>query len=83
VKKLKKLVGYCRVSTDNQKEEGTIEIQEKSLKRYVEKNSYELVKVFKDNGVSGGSELENRPGLPGHKLSISISFVSLIFFRIA
>jgi len=63
VKKPKILVGYCRVSTDNQKEEGTIEIQEKSLKRYVEKNSYELVKAFKDNGISGGSELENRPGL--------------------
>ena len=61
--KLKKLVGYCRVSTDNQKEEGTIEIQEKSLKGYVEKNGYELVKAFKDNGISGGSELENRPGL--------------------
>ena len=42
----KKLVGYCRVSTDNQKEEGTIEIQEKSLKGYVEKNNYELVKAF-------------------------------------
>ncbi len=63
MKRPKKLVGYCRVSTDNQKEEGTIEIQEKSLKGYVEKNSYELVKVFKDNGISGGSELENRPGL--------------------
>ena len=63
MKKPKILVGYCRVSTDNQKEEGTIEIQEKSLKRYVEKNSYELVKAFKDNGISGGSELENRPGL--------------------
>ena len=61
--KPKKVVGYCRVSTDNQKEEGTIEIQEKSLKGYVEKNGYELLKVFKDNGISGGSDLENRPGL--------------------
>lgn len=59
MKKPKKLVGYCRVSTDNQKEEGTIEIQEKSLKGYVEKSGFELVKVFKDNGISGGSELEN------------------------
>jgi len=32
MKQLKKLVGYCRVSTENQKEEGTIEIQEKNLK---------------------------------------------------
>jgi len=57
MKQSKMLVGYCRVSTDNQKEEGTIEIQEKSLKEYVEKNGYELVKIFKDNGISGGSEL--------------------------
>ncbi|PKP60175.1 hypothetical protein CVT91_05525 [Candidatus Atribacteria bacterium HGW-Atribacteria-1] len=63
MKKPKILVGYCRVSTNNQKEEGTIELQEKSIKKYAEKNSCELVKIFKDNGVSGGSELENRPGL--------------------
>ena len=37
MKQFKKLVGYCRVSTDNQKEEGTIEIQEKELKRYADK----------------------------------------------
>ena len=49
---INKLVGYCRVSTDNQKEEGTIEIQEKNLKEYAEKNGYELLKVFKDNGIS-------------------------------
>ena len=63
MKKLKKVVGYCRVSTNNQKEEGTIELQEKSIKKYAEKNNCELVKIFKDDGVSGGSELENRPGL--------------------
>jgi len=63
MKQLKKLVGYCRVSTNNQKEEGTIELQEKSINKYIEKNNCELVKIFKDNGVSGGSELENRPGL--------------------
>jgi len=62
-KELTKLVGYCRVSTDNQKEEGTIEIQEKALKQYTEKNNFELIKIFKDEGVSGSSELENRAGL--------------------
>lgn len=58
-----KIVGYCRVSTSNQKEEGTIEIQEKSLKRYADKNGHELVKIFKDQAVSGSSELKNRSGL--------------------
>ena len=44
--KLKKLVGYCRVSTENQKEEGTIEIQEKELKKYADRNGHELLKIF-------------------------------------
>ena len=63
MKELIKLVGYCRVSTDSQKEEGTIEIQEKDLKLYADKNNFELIRIFKDEGISGSSELENRPGL--------------------
>ncbi|MBA7500120.1 hypothetical protein ES704_02873 [subsurface metagenome] len=58
-----RLVGYCRVSTDRQKEEGTIEIQEKALIEYAKKNNTELLQIFKDEGVSGSKELENRPGL--------------------
>jgi site-specific DNA recombinase len=57
----KQLIGYCRVSTDNQKDEGTIEIQEVALEEYCISNGYELVRIFKDEGVSGG--LEDRPGL--------------------
>lgn len=63
MKSRSKLVGYCRVSTDNQKEERTIEIQENALKDYARVNGYELVKIFKDEGISGAKELENRPGL--------------------
>jgi len=63
VRKPKMLVNYCRKSTENQKEEGTIELQGKSLIKYTDKNGYELVKVFKDNRISGASELENRPEL--------------------
>ena len=56
-----KLIGYCRVSTENQKEEGTIEIQKSALAEYAINNGFELVHVFCDDGVSGG--LEDRPGL--------------------
>ncbi len=56
-----KLAGYCRVSTDNQKEEGTIEIQKTALSEYANKNGLELLNVFCDEGVSGG--LEDRPAL--------------------
>lgn len=58
---MQKIVGYCRVSTDNQKDEGTIDIQRQALREYAEAKGYELVKIFKDEGVSGG--LEDRAGL--------------------
>ncbi|NLE05894.1 MAG: recombinase family protein [Crenarchaeota archaeon] len=56
-----RVVGYCRVSTENQKEDGTIEIQVNAIKEYGIKNSLEIVQVFRDEGVSGS--LSNRPGL--------------------
>lgn len=54
-------VGYCRVSTHNQKEEGTIELQHVSLDSYVQKNGFSMRAVFEDNGVSGS--LHERDGL--------------------
>jgi len=56
-----KAIGYCRVSTDNQKEEGTITLQREGIKDYCQRNKIELVRFFEDEGVSGG--LEDRPGL--------------------
>lgn len=56
-----KVLGYCRVSTDNQKEEGTVELQISALTEYCKDKHYELVHIFKDEGVSGG--LEDRVGL--------------------
>ena len=56
-----RVVGYCRVSTDNQKEEGTIEIQTNALSEYAKAKGFQIVKIFKDDGVSGG--LEHRPAL--------------------
>lgn len=60
---MKRLVGYARVSTDNQKDEGTIEIQIKALQEYAMRNGYELVEIFTDEGISGSKDLDNRPGL--------------------
>ena len=41
-----KVFGYCRVSTSNQKEEGTIDIQLDALKAYAETKGLELVEIF-------------------------------------
>ena len=56
-----KLIGYARVSTDNQANEGTIELQIKALKEYAAINGHELKGIYEDNGVSGG--LRDRAGL--------------------
>lgn len=58
-----KVLGYCRVSTENQKEEGTIEMQVQEVKLFCSNLGYELVEVFKDDGFSGAKDLEHRPGL--------------------
>lgn len=57
----KQYVAYCRTSTENQKEEKTIELQEKDITRYANKHNIEIVDWFNDAGVSGG--LEDRPAL--------------------
>lgn len=54
------VVGYCRVSTDNQREEGTVELQKSALLDHCN-GHLELREIFADEGVSGG--LENRPAL--------------------
>lgn len=58
---MKKIIGYCRVSTANQRNEGTIIMQKQSLKAYAKKNGFNLTKLFNDDGVSGG--LKDRPAL--------------------
>jgi site-specific DNA recombinase len=60
---MKRLIGYARVSTDNQREEGTIQLQYRALQEYAETNGYDLVRVFSDEGISGSKDLEQRPGL--------------------
>lgn len=56
-----KAVAYCRVSTDNQKDEGTIGLQVDAIAEYCKANNIELINTFSDEGVSGG--LEDRPAL--------------------
>jgi len=58
-----RLVGYCRVSTANQRDEGTVEIQEQALAAFATSKGHELVTIFRDEAVSGAKDLENRPGL--------------------
>ncbi len=57
-------IGYARVSTQGQADEGTIQIQIDAINQFCVQKDLELVHpIFMDEGVSGATELENRPGL--------------------
>ena len=52
---MSKAVIYCRVSSDRQVKEGHgLQGQEQRCRGYAEQLGYDVVKVFKDEGVSGG-----------------------------
>ena len=58
-----KLVGYIRVSTDRQAEEGLgLEVQEDSLRSWARSNGHRVAKVLRDEGISGSNGIETRVG---------------------
>ena len=58
---MKRLAAYCRVSTDRQKEEQTIEVQKRFIEEWASKNDTLIVEWYLDDGWSG--ELLARPEL--------------------
>ena len=51
---MKKVFGYCRISSENQVlKDNSIKNQIKFINDYCDYNKLELVKVFKDEGISG------------------------------
>jgi DNA invertase Pin-like site-specific DNA recombinase len=55
-KKMKKVIGYIRVSTEYQKIKGnSVKNQIQSIKNYCSVNDLELVKIYEDKGISGMS----------------------------
>lgn len=59
----RKAVGYCRVSTVDQADNGvSMEAQESRIQAYCELHGLDLVEIIKDNGISGGKPLASREG---------------------
>ncbi|RCX32099.1 recombinase family protein [Thioalbus denitrificans] len=58
-----KLLGYIRVSTEEQADRGrSLPIQDLGLHRYCDLYGHDLADVIVDDGVSAGIPLEKRPG---------------------
>lgn len=60
---MKKCFVYLRVSGQGQVDGDGFPRQLKACKAYAETHDLKIVKVFRDEGVSGTTELENRPAL--------------------
>lgn len=48
------VVAYCRFSSDNQRAE-SIDVQVRAINEYCKKNGYNLIKIYKDEAISGTS----------------------------
>lgn len=51
---MNRVVAYCRFSSDNQRDE-SIDAQIRAIKEFCLKNNYNIVKIYKDEGISGTS----------------------------
>jgi len=66
----KQAIGYIRVSSTQQAQEGvSLEAQQARIEQWCEANGYELVHVFKDEGISG-KRMDTRQGLQDALASI-------------
>lgn len=55
-----KIAIYCRVSSEDQQERKTIENQIDYATKYCELNQLEIIKIYKDDGISGTTPFEKR-----------------------
>ena len=66
----KQAIGYLRVSSTQQAQEGaSLEAQQAKIEQWCLANGYELVNVFKDEGISG-KRMDTRQGLQDALASI-------------
>ena len=74
---------YCRVSSEEQAERGTIEIQKEFAAKYVDLYQLEVFDYYCDDGISGTIPVEARP--EGSRLfrdAREKKFDTILFYKI-
>jgi len=82
---MKKAIGYIRVSTEKQAEEGvSLEAQKEKIRAWCDMHEYELISIEEDAGVSGKS-MKKREGLrlALDKVDKGTALVAYSFSRLA
>ena len=49
----KRAAAYCRVSTDKEDQQNSLETQRSYFQEHMEKNGYELIRIYADEGITG------------------------------
>jgi len=72
-------IGYVRVSTEGQAEDGvSLDAQESKIRAWAELNGAAEVRIFRDAGISG-SRSDNRPGLQAALGAVSPGDVLIVY----
>jgi len=72
-------IGYVRVSTEGQVEDGvSLDAQESKIRAWAELNGAAEIRIFKDAGISG-SRSDNRPGLQAALGAVSPGDVLIVY----
>jgi site-specific DNA recombinase len=78
---MQRAVLYARVSTDRQKEEGTVESQVAELQRQIAAAGHTLVKEYIDDGASGA--YLDRPALDELRRDVKLDMFGVVYFPCA
>ncbi len=67
-----RLIAYLRTSTITGTNGDSIDAQEDACRRWADSHGHEIVCVKKDEGISGGKDVDSRPGLAATLLAIEL-----------
>lgn len=77
------VVGYVRVSTATQVEEGLgLEVQTEAIERWCAEHGHTLLAFHRDEGISGTKDVAERPGLAAALVAVEDAAEGLVVYKL-